>query len=331
MIFQGAVAPGYQSVRELYEHNMRTLAERNTQLCVYVEEECVVDLWASVVDDTSFSGDSLANVFSSGKSLEAIAFAMLVDGGLLDYDARITDYWPEFGNNGKGDVTIADLMRHEAGLAAFDTAIDPTDLHPPQLQNNAVGKVVERQTQKYRTGPGNQREYHGITRGLIANEVFRRVEPSGRTMGQFLREEISEPLGADVFIGLRDEELPRISEVATPGFGYQFFQSLIPRAMGRKVDLNLMQAVAKIFRLLTGIKDRTTAGAPTPVTGMNDMSVVNSPVMAMGKCLPRVPTVPPGASPDWLQSWRTAATWQGAGTLAMPHTLPCMAHPSCAA
>lgn len=287
MISQGTVAPDYESVRRLYEHNMRRLAERNTQLCIYVGEECVVDLWASAVDDSSFSGDSLVNVFSSGKSLEAITFAMLVDRGLLDYSARITDYWPEFGNNGKGDVTIADLMRHEAGLAAFDTTIDPLDLHPQRLRNNAVGEVIANQRQKYRAGAGKQREYHGITRGWIANEVFRRVEPSGRTMGQFLREEISEPLNVDVFIGLREEQLARRSEVSTLGFGFQFSQSLIPEAMGRKVELNLLQTVAKISRLLGSSKDRTTAGAPTPLAGMKNMSVVNSPAVAMGE-LPSV-------------------------------------------
>ena len=203
MVIEGTVAPGFESVKQLYEHNMRSLAERNTQLCVYVGEERVVDLWASAVDDATFSPDSLVNVFSSGKSLEAILLAMLVDRGLLDYDATIAHYWPEFGAKGKQHTTIANLMRHEAGLAAFDTTLEPNDLHTGQLRANAVGAVIERQTQKFRTGTDNQREYHAITRGWIANEVFRRVEPTGRTMGEFLREEISTPLNIDVFIGCR--------------------------------------------------------------------------------------------------------------------------------
>ena len=139
MVVEGVVAPGFESVKQLYEHNMSTLAERNTQLCIYVGEECVVDLWASAIDDSSFSADSLVNVFSSGKSLEAITMAMLVDRGLLDYDARITDYWPEFGGNRAPDTTIADLMRHEAGMAAFDTTLEPAHLHPEGLKQNADG------------------------------------------------------------------------------------------------------------------------------------------------------------------------------------------------
>ena len=124
----GTVAPGFESVRQLYEHNMNTMAEENTQLCVYYKGERVVDLWASVKNDNQFSADSIINAFSSGKSLESIAIASLVSKGLLNYTAKITDYWPEFGANGKGELTVADLMRHEAGLANFDTSMALEDL-----------------------------------------------------------------------------------------------------------------------------------------------------------------------------------------------------------
>ncbi|MFT4615388.1 MAG: hypothetical protein ACI9NT_002541, partial [Bacteroidia bacterium] len=79
---EGTVAPGFESVKELYEYNMLHLAERETQLCVYHGEEKVVDLWASVAGDSTFSPDSLINVFSSGKSLAAIAMAALAGKGL---------------------------------------------------------------------------------------------------------------------------------------------------------------------------------------------------------------------------------------------------------
>jgi CubicO group peptidase (beta-lactamase class C family) len=310
VVVEGVVAPGFESVKQLYEHNMSTLAERNTQLCIYVGEECVVDLWASAIDDSSFSADSLVNVFSSGKSLEAITMAMLVDRGLLDYDARITDYWPEFGGNRAPDTTIADLMRHEAGMAAFDTTLEPAHLHPEGLKQNAVGAVIERQEQKYRPGEGNQREYHAITRGWIANEVFRRVEPSGRTMGEFLRDEVATPLNADVHIGLHDHEIPRISEVAMLGFGYQFGQSLRPRAMGRKIELNLLQTIAKLWRLRAGIKGRTSARAPTPISGMQKISIVDSPDVAKGE----IPSAGAKCSARGLA--RLAAVMANGGSLA---------------
>lgn len=283
MIIEGTVAPGYEPVKQRYEHNMRKLAERNTQLCVYVGDECVVDLWASAVDDAGFSADSLINVFSSGKSLEAITLAMLLDRGHLDYDARIAEYWPEYGSNGKGETTVANLLRHEAGLAAFDTTLAPRSLHPEKLRENAVGELVERQTPKFRSGADNQREYHAITRGWIASEVLRRADPQGRTMGQFLREEVSTPLGVDVYIGLLDEELSRIDAVEMLGFGFQFGQSLIPHALGRRMELNLPQTLAKLWRLRAGIKDGTTRRAPTPVEGLQKISVIDTPELAMGE------------------------------------------------
>lgn len=283
MIIEGTVAPGFEAVKQLYEHNMDKLAERNTQLCVYLDGECVVDLWGSAIDDPEFSGDSLANVFSSGKSLEAITLAMLVDRGLLDYDANITDYWPEFGGNGKRDTTIADLMRHEAGLSAFDTTLAPTDLHPHRLKENAVGQVIERQEAIFRPGDNEQREYHAVTRGWIANEIFRRVDPDGRTMGEFLRDEISTPLNADVYISLTDDELDRISPVRMLGMGYQLGQGFVPKFAGRRMELNIAQTIAKFWRLREAMGSNTRRGAPSPVAGMQKIEVVNDADYAKGE------------------------------------------------
>jgi CubicO group peptidase (beta-lactamase class C family) len=149
MQINGTVASGFESVGKLFEHEMRTMAERNAQLCAYYRGEKVVDLWASTTGDASFSASSLVNVFSSGKSLEAIAIAWLVSKGLLSYDAKITEYWPEFGAKGKDGLTVADLMRHEAGLANFDTSIDMEDLFTENIKLNAVGRIIEAHAPTY--------------------------------------------------------------------------------------------------------------------------------------------------------------------------------------
>ncbi len=232
---QGTVAPGFETVREVYEREMQTMAEEHTQLCVYHKGERVVDLWASTKNDAAFSPDSIINIFSSGKSLEAIAVASLVGRGLLDYRARIVDYWPEFGENGKGELTVAELMRHEGGMAAFNTSLDAEDLHVKNIKENRVGKVIEGHPVRFPTGNRGRREYHAITRGWIVNEIFRRVDPGGRTLGEFLREEISSPLEADAIIGVKEGELGRISRVTPLGFAFQFLQSLKPRILGRKI------------------------------------------------------------------------------------------------
>jgi len=283
MQIQGTVAPGFESVRAVYEHEMRTMAEEYTQLCVYHRGECVIDLWAAPVGDAEFSPDSLVNVFSSGKSLETIAIAHLVGKGLLDYKAKVADYWPEFAANGKGELTVADVLRHEGGLATFRTSLDPDDLTPERLKENRVGAVIEEHTLRFPTGGRGKREYHAITRGWILNELFRRVDPAGRTMGEFYREEIRGPLGADVVIGAEEHDLGRIAKVKPLGFLFLFLQSLKPRFLGRKIKHHFFQILGRILRLIPGFRHATTRGAPPPYKGMKSIDFFNDRSVSMGE------------------------------------------------
>jgi CubicO group peptidase (beta-lactamase class C family) len=279
---QGTVAPGFESVKALYERNMQTLAERDTQLCVYHHGEKVVDLWASTDADANFSADSLINVFSSGKSLEALAMASLVGKGLLDYTAKVTDYWPEFGANGKVDLTVAELMRHEAGLAAFNISIKPEDLLTQNIKLNRIGSIIEGHAQKFRED-GSSREYHAVTRGWIVNEVFRRIDPEGRTIGEFLRQDISLPLGVDAIIGVPEDQLGRRIKVSTLGFGFQFKESLKPKFLNRKMENNIFQTAGRLMRLVPAMRKGTGAGSPPPFEGMDRVAFFNEPAVAMGE------------------------------------------------
>ncbi|HIF94283.1 MAG TPA: class A beta-lactamase-related serine hydrolase [Myxococcales bacterium] len=280
---QGTVMPGFESVKQVYENELQTMAEKNTQLCVYYKGERVVDLWASATDDPEFSSDSIVNIFSSGKSLEAIAIASLVSQGLLEYKAKIADYWPEFGANGKGDLTVADLMRHEGGMAAFNTSIDPEDLLTENIKQNRIGKLIEGHPLKFRNGNGSKREYHAITRGWIVNELFRRVDPKCRTVGEYLREEISDPLEVDAIIGVKEDELSRISKVWALGFLFQFLQSLKPKVLGRKIKHSFFQILGRLLRVLPSIRNATTRSAPAPYKGMKEIAFFNEPIVARGE------------------------------------------------
>lgn len=279
----GTVAPGFESVKSLFEHNMKTQAEENAQLCVYVGEERVVDLWATAPGDSGFSPDSLVNVFSSGKNFEAIAIAWLVSKGLLNYSARITDYWPEFGAKGKGELTVAELMRHEAGLAAFDVSLETKDLLTENIKLNRIGSVIENHSQKFRDGGQSKREYHALTRGWIVNEVFRRVDPKRRTIGEFLREDIRGPFEADVIIGVRKEELNRIKPISPLGIGFHLRESLKPRFLGRRVKDNIFQLSGKLFKLIPALRNGTTAGTPAPFVGMKNIEAFNDEAIVMGE------------------------------------------------
>ena len=150
-VVEGFVAPGYENVRTMFERNFSRGAEESSQLCVYVGEEVVVDLWGST-SHSNYTGDTLTNVFSSTKSITAIAMAALVDLGLMNYSDRICQYWPEFAENGKEQITIADLMRHEAGLANLDTPIDMEDTLRENIKRNCLGEVIATQKCTLRAG-----------------------------------------------------------------------------------------------------------------------------------------------------------------------------------
>jgi CubicO group peptidase (beta-lactamase class C family) len=277
----GTVAPGFESIRQLYQHNMNTMAEKNTQLCIYYQGQKVVDLWASTTNDNEFSADSISNAFSSGKSLESIAIASLVSRNLIDYNAKITAYWPEFGANGKGELTVADLMRHEAGLANFDTSMALDDLLTKNIKQNSVGRIIEAHSQKF--GDGSRREYHAVTRGWIVNEVFRRVDPAGRTIGEFLHEDICVAMGADAIIGVKREELSRVAKVSTLGFGFQLLESLKPKFLGRRIVHNIFQILARLIRIIPAIRRKGRTPPPPPFVGMKHIGFFNEPDLAMGE------------------------------------------------
>jgi CubicO group peptidase (beta-lactamase class C family) len=304
---EGSVARGFESVRDLFEREMRTMAEEHAQLCVYYRGERVVDLWAAPVDDTAFSPDSLVNVFSCGKSLESIAMAWLVGHGLLDYAAPVTRYWPEFAANEKGELTVADVLRHEGGMAFLHTSLDPDDLLPANLKLNKVGALIESHTPRFPTGGRGKREYHAFTRGWILNELFRRVDPKGRTMGEFYEEEIRRSLDVDVIIGVRETELSRIVNVKPLGLGFQLLQSLKPRALGRKIEHHVFQIVGRILRLLPNLRHGTTSSAPPPFEGIEWVDYFNTRIGAMGE----TPSVGPKCSARGLA--KLAAVMAGRG------------------
>ena len=280
---RGDVASGFEPVRDLFEHNMRTRLEDNAQLCVYVGEEKVVDLWASTSNDPSFNADSLVNIFSSGKSLESIALAYLVSNGRLRYNDKVADHWPQFAANGKGELTIADVMRHEAGLAALRVSIAPADLLTENIKRNRVGKVIEDHASRYRKGHDNRREYHAVTRGWIVNEIFRRVDANGRTIGEFLRDSLIGPLAADVIIGVPEGLLGRIARGKSVGFGHYFKEGLKPRRFGRRVNDNVFNLTRKLATVLPSAFRSTARGAPPPFAGVNVMEAFNTPAIAMGE------------------------------------------------
>jgi len=263
VILKGTCADGYQSVKELFESHLKTGKDENAQVCVYVDGKRVVDLWGSSIGDKSYGPDDLQLVFSSGKSVGSFVVAMMVERGLLDYDEKVSKYWPEFGQAGKEDMTLADVLRHEAGLTFFKEQIGIVDTLPENIKENALGRIIEQSEPTWpqnllnKDGTPSKRAYHGTTRGFILNEVVRRVDPSGRTMGQILREDVGIP---GIRCGLVDDELNQVA----PQKMSTFFQYIMHNLRGQGY-MKLTETITFLFTFVFIVIPKLFFKRPKPV------------------------------------------------------------------
>ena len=144
--------------------------------------------------------------------MSSIVIATLVDKGKLDYNQKVREIFPGFCSQYKDHTgTLADLMKHELGLPILTKTVQRDALVVKNIKNNSVGKLLEDECLVFK--PGSKRDYHMMTRGLIANELVRRVDQQGRTIGEIMRSNLSEPLQADVYLGLRPEEIKKAVDV----------------------------------------------------------------------------------------------------------------------
>ena len=172
----------------------------------------MVDLWGgrrTPTGDEPWNEDTLVVVNSTTKGLAAMTIAVANSRGWIDYDAPVAEYWPEFAQNGKGAVTVRQLLSHEAGLVWIDEPLRPEDMRDLDQVCRALAR------QKPAWEPGTRHGYHAMTIGLYMQELIRHVDPEHRTLGRFFAEEIAAPLGIEFYIGLPreipDERLAKLS------------------------------------------------------------------------------------------------------------------------
>ncbi|MEZ0355894.1 serine hydrolase domain-containing protein [Mycobacterium sp. SA01] len=195
----GDVDEGYGKVADAFRANLASGKEIGAAVAVYRDGVKVVDLWGGYRDGTAkapWQRDTMVNMFSTTKGVTAMAVAVAVSKGLLSYDAKVADYWPEFAQAGKGEVTVRQLLAHQAGLCALTPAPSLADIADPER----LAPMLARQAPAWR--PGTRHGYHAITLGWYQSELIRRTDPAGRTVGRFLADEIAAPLGLDLHIGL---------------------------------------------------------------------------------------------------------------------------------
>jgi CubicO group peptidase (beta-lactamase class C family) len=207
----GTVEDGYGKVADAFAQNFAEHDELGAAFSVYVDGEPKVDIWAGVADRTTgrtWDEDTLQLVFSTTKGAAAICVAQLVDRGKVDYEERVAAYWPEFAAEGKGEVTVGQMLSHQAGLPYVDAQLSFDDIM-------AVTPVVDAlAAQRPVWEPGTAHGYHALTYGWLAGELVRRVD--GRTIGRYFADEVAAPLGLDFHIGLAESDEPRVTRLESP-------------------------------------------------------------------------------------------------------------------
>lgn len=205
---QGRVDPAFREVLDTFVENFETHGEIGASVCLSVEGETRVDLWGGHVDEAGsapWTEDTLSLVFSVTKAATALCAHLLIERGELDLHAKVTHYWPEFGQQGKEDATVAMMLNHSVGLPAFRDPIKPGGYYDWDYM---VGRL-EQEAPFWK--PGIRNGYHMISFGWTVGELVRRV--SGKSLGTFFADEFARPLGLDFWIGLPEALEPRVSHM----------------------------------------------------------------------------------------------------------------------
>jgi CubicO group peptidase (beta-lactamase class C family) len=209
---EGTCDPKFNRVKDAFAENFEKRSEVGAAAAVVLDGKSVVDIWGGHADKAAtrpWTRDTLVNVYSTTKGVTAICAHRLVDKGLLDIDAPVAKYWPEFAQVGKDKLPVRFLLSHRAGLPAVRKILDGDALFNWTTMTNALAE------QEPWWEPGTAHGYHAVTFGWLVGEVIRRI--TGKTPGVYLRDEIAGPLGLDFHIGLDAKHDGRVASlIASP-------------------------------------------------------------------------------------------------------------------
>ena len=236
----GRIHPDFGAVESTLRDQLRNYPG-GAGVCVYHRGERVVDLWGGYKDaeGTLWTQDTMAPSFSTTKGVAATLFHIYVDRGLIDYDARVAHYWPEFGQAGKEDITVRQVLSHQSGLYHIRDMIDHVDR---MLDWKYMIRAIEKATPAHL--PGTRTGYHGLTFGFIVGEIIQRV--TGKKFSHLVQKEIAKPLKLDgLFIGAPEHEIPR---AATLIFSSST-KRLVQTSLGSKLEVSA-SGISKLLQRL---------------------------------------------------------------------------------
>jgi CubicO group peptidase (beta-lactamase class C family) len=210
---QGHCDEKFSQVKNLLQKYVDSGDEVGASIAVNVDGKDVVDIWGGYADQDrtrarAWEKDTITNIFSTTKTVVAFAILLLVDRGVLSVNDKVCKYWPEFAANGKQDIEIRHILSHTSGLPGFDTPITVPDICDAPKMTTLLAE------QAPWWEPGTASGYHSFTQGYMLGEIVRRV--TGKSLKQFIAEEIAAPLDADFQLGCLEQDEPRRSDVIPP-------------------------------------------------------------------------------------------------------------------
>ncbi|MBV9994301.1 MAG: beta-lactamase family protein [Caulobacteraceae bacterium] len=197
-------------VAEAVAAAIRSGAEEAVHVVAYHRGRKVIDIWDGLADPASgrrATADTLYNVYSVSKAVTVTALHIQAEKGLVEYDAPIATYWPEFAANGKGAATVRHAITHRTGLPAMPEGITPEQMCDWEFMVDALARMAPL------APPGERALYQSMTFGWLVGEIVRRSDPQRRDFRQFVLDELCAPLGLkDLWLGIPAEAAPRVAK-----------------------------------------------------------------------------------------------------------------------
>ena len=203
---KGTVARGFERVAEEFERNFTERKDIGAAFAAMQGGRKVVDLWGGMAaPGIPWKEDTLQVVYSGTKGLMASCMLILIERGLIDLDAPVAKYWPEFAANGKEKIRVRHVVSHRAGLPGIVFPLSATDIVDYEKMEGLLA------AQAPSTDPEAYHSYHALTIGWLCGALIRRID--GRTLGRFFADEVAGPLKLEAWIGLPESEEPRVGRM----------------------------------------------------------------------------------------------------------------------
>lgn len=210
----GTCEPRFARIKDLFQRSFDAGEEIGAAVAFVLDGRCVVDLWGGHCDlarTREWERDTLVNVYSTTKGMTALCANQLIEQDLLDLEAPVAQYWPEFAAGGKEHITVRCLLTHQAGLCAIREPLPKNSFYDWERMCAALAAQTPWWT------PGDGFGYHVFTYGFLVGEIVRRI--TGESLGTFFRKNVAQPLDADFHIGLAAENDSRTSDMYSPNIG----------------------------------------------------------------------------------------------------------------